>query len=82
MSGSTSLVAVQVTADSLFASDSEEVLLSALDYFARDGYPAYDVSPDDERFVMFRASEAGPWKLILVQNFFEELKRLMPIEDR
>jgi hypothetical protein len=31
MSGGTSLVAVQVTADSLFASDSEEVLLSALD---------------------------------------------------
>jgi Tol biopolymer transport system component len=80
--GENELVAVQVTADSLFASDSEEVLFSASDYFARDGYPAYDVSPDDERFVMFRASGAGPWELILVQNFFEELKRLVPIEDR
>ncbi len=35
----------------------------------------YDVTPDDQRFVMIRnrgAEEAG--ELIIVENFFEELK--------
>ncbi len=35
----------------------------------------YDVTPDDQRFVMIRnlvADEAG--ELIVVENFFEELK--------
>ncbi len=40
----------------------------------------YDVSPDDQRFVMFRFGEPdeGDAELILVENWFEELKRLVP----
>ncbi len=39
-----------------------------------------DVFPDDQRFLLARGvgSEESPSKLILVQNFFEELKRLVP----
>jgi len=40
----------------------------------------YDVHPDGRRFVMLRV--VGPNarypNLVLVQNFFEELKRLVP----
>ena len=45
------------------------------------GTGAYDVTLDDERFLMARVAgsvEASAGKLILVQNFFEELKRLVP----
>ncbi len=42
-------------------------------------YPQYDVSPDDHRFVMSQIEEAASHaELILVQNFCEELKRLVP----
>ena len=40
----------------------------------------YDVAVDDQRFLMARrsgADETAP-SFILVQNFFEELKRLVP----
>ena len=45
------------------------------------GYPVYDVSPDDQRFLMARLS--GPSneaavELIVVENFFEELKERVP----
>ena len=37
------------------------------------------MTPDDERFIMIRqAGEVSATKLIWVQNFFEELKRLVP----
>lgn len=37
----------------------------------------YDISPDDQRFILVRTvgtEEAAPAPLILVQNWFEELK--------
>ena len=43
---------------------------------------AYDVGTDGERFIMIDASvsRAAPTELILVQNWTEELKRLVPSE--
>jgi hypothetical protein len=42
----------------------------------------YDVSPNGERFLMIKeggaSDETPPAELILVQNWFEELKRLVP----
>jgi hypothetical protein len=43
----------------------------------------YDISPDGRRFLMFkdsggRADEPLPARIILVQNWFEELKRRVP----
>jgi eukaryotic-like serine/threonine-protein kinase len=44
----------------------------------------YDVSPDGQRFVRIRIQEAdsetsgGPSKVVIVENWFEELKRLVP----
>ena len=52
------------------------------DQFVRtDGLwpPNYDVSPDG-RFLMIDAADSYEASLILVQNWFEELKRLVPTE--
>ena len=41
----------------------------------------YDVSPSGERFLMIREAETqreSPTQLILVQNWFDELQRLVP----
>jgi hypothetical protein len=40
----------------------------------------YDVAPDDEQFLMARpyGQDDAPASLILVLNFFEEPKRLVP----
>ena len=52
------------------------------EYLSSDVADAYDVAPDDQRFLMGRFfqgnEEAGASSLIMVQNFFEELKRLVP----
>jgi len=62
---------------SLFAFSQREYLAGALD-------PFYDVGPDDERFLFVRdvdggdTDDAGKPTLVLVQNFFEELERMVP----
>ena len=41
-------------------------------------YPQYDVSPDDQRFVMLRNEGAADSELVLVLNWLEELKERVP----
>ena len=53
-------------------------------YFGPAGsHDFYDVALDDERFLMARGygSDDTSTSLVLVQNFFEELKRLVPTEN-
>ena len=76
--GANELVAVQVTDDPTLAVGQQEVLFSMADYLTSNGNPMYDVSPDDQRFVMLRIGDvetaiAAP-ELIVVENWFEELK--------
>ena len=46
------------------------------DHLTSNGNPMYDLSPDDQRFVMLRIGGEGTdnTELILVENFFEELR--------
>jgi hypothetical protein len=42
---------------------------------------SYDLSPDGQRFLMIaRAEEAQRPRLLLVENWFEELRRLASVE--
>jgi hypothetical protein len=46
---------------------------------------AYDVSPDGKRFLMIKEGDgprdnSSPPGIIVVQNWFEELKRLVPTD--
>ena len=80
VNGANELVAVQVSTDPGFAPGQQEVLFSAAGYMRATTHSMYDVSPDDQRFVMLRigADVAAAAEVILVTNFFEELKRLVP----
>jgi hypothetical protein len=52
-----------------------------------NGIRSYDVSPDGKRFLMIKdAGEPGqsvePTSIVVVRNWFEELKRLVPLPRR
>ena len=78
--GADELVTAQVTAGETFTVGQQEVLFSLANYLPGNGHPQYDVNPDDQRFVMFRFGEPddGNAELILVENWFEEMRRLVP----
>jgi hypothetical protein len=84
------LVAAQVRADEVFQVSSSRALFQAFPEFfsvsdgaLTAGMDTWDVAPDDQRFVMLRqgtASVGDAGRVVLVQNFFEELKRLVPVD--
>jgi eukaryotic-like serine/threonine-protein kinase len=41
-------------------------------------FPYFDVSADGQRFLMIKPSEQKPTQIVVVQNWFEELKRRVP----
>ncbi len=77
------LTAVSVRTDPDFDFGNPEIVFEET-YIGSSGPPGrtYDVSADGERFLMFKEGGAGdetpPAELILVLNWFEELKRLVP----
>ena len=74
------MLSVQVTIDSGFTAAPPQVLFTGS--YARDasqgGIPNYDVSQDGQRFLMVRNTGGAPSALVVVQNWLEELKRLVP----
>ena len=77
VNGANELVAVQVSTDPAFAAGQQEVLFSVAAYMRNPAYTLYDVTPDDQRFVMLRLGDrenAVASELILVENWAEELR--------
>jgi serine/threonine-protein kinase len=81
------LMAVSVQTDTNFVAGTAEVILEGAYYgsTAPSGR-TYDISPDGTRFLMIKEGVASddtsvPTELILVQNWFEELKRLVPTNN-
>ena len=68
-----------------FSLGSAEVLFDARHYGARGSVGRTDdISPDGKRFLMVKeggSDETSTTEFILVQNWFEELKRLVPTEN-
>ena len=64
------LVAAEVKTSPTFSVDRLVALFSAAEFVSNEGSPQYDVSFDDRRFLMIRPID----KLIVVENWFEELK--------
>ncbi len=79
VNGAQELVAVQVTGDPTFAAGQQEVLFSGDAYLFTVGQASYDVSADDQRFVMLRIGnvDSGP-EMIWIENWAEELKERVP----
>ena len=73
------MMAVAVTPDPDFSVGKAQSLFE-VDPFATGGNfgPGYDGSGDSRRFVTHKQSELPEAQLTVVQNWFEELKRLVP----
>jgi len=77
------LMRVPVELQPRFTAGTPTKVLEGLYYRGGPGR-AYDVSPDGERFLMIKESDPSgdaisPPSIVVVQNWFEELKRLVPI---
>ena len=75
------VIAVSIETDPNFVAGNPEMLFEAA-YFLGPGGRTYDVAPDGERFLMIQQIESASnsQQIVVVQNWFEELKRLVPVE--
>jgi serine/threonine-protein kinase len=74
------MMAVDVTTEPTFSADKPKMLFEGLYVAAPRALTNYDVSPDGQRFLMIKPSEQNTalTQIVLVQNWFEELKRRVP----
>ncbi len=77
-----SLMAMAVVSEPRFAAAGQPVRIVDGRYYSSGPYRTYDVSPDGKRFLMIKADESqgqtAAASIVIVQNWFEELKRLVP----
>ena len=65
-----------------FAPGNAEEVFAVRGYFVESAGRTYDISRDGERFLMIKEGAGGEsTECILVQNWFEELKRLVPTDN-
>jgi serine/threonine-protein kinase len=78
-SESREFVVAEIITEPMFSIGEQRVLFSSRPYERDANHRAYDVSADDQRFVMIRQTALGASgaKLVLVENWFEELKERM-----
>lgn len=69
------LMAVTVETEPTFSAGDPKAL------FEMDSHLAYDAASDGQRFIVIKEGASPAWasELIVVQNWFEELKRLVPV---
>ncbi len=72
--GNAELVALSVETRPAFRIASSQPLFSVRQYYAGDLHTSYAVSPDDRSFLFVRRLRADDEGLVLVLNWFEELK--------
>ena len=76
------MMVVLYEAETTFIPESPEVLFSGT--YSTGSHRNYDLHPAGQRFLMIKESGAAGdvrQQLILVQNWFEELKRLVPTDN-
>ncbi|UCD25597.1 MAG: protein kinase [Gemmatimonadota bacterium] len=68
------LMVSEVQTDPTFMTGQQHALLSVTGYYNYAFHPQYDVTPDDQRFIMIRFRGVGEsGELIVVENWFDEL---------
>jgi len=78
------MIAAAIVTQPTFSAQSQRTLFALPpDVRQNPSRPLYDVSPDDRRFIMAREAGAdgghvSPPRLVVVSNFFEELKAKVP----
>lgn len=76
---------VDVRTDGGFTMSKPRLLFEKPGYGSGNPIRAYDLSLDSQRFLMFKQEQREPspaTEMILVQNWFEELRRLAPAEKK
>jgi hypothetical protein len=74
------MMAVSIDTASGFRAGNPLKLFSGPYYTALSGR-SFDISPDGQHFVMVKAVasvSSSAWRLVVVENWLEELKRLVP----
>ena len=71
------MMAASVETTPSFALLGERRLFGTDAYRTENNHRAYDVTSDGQRFLMIRATDEGG-ELVWVQNFFEELRQVVP----
>jgi hypothetical protein len=71
---------VDIKTEPKFEVGTPQSLFEAGDYLAGEPTRGYNISRDDQRFLMVKGQLLLPpvTRMSLVQNWFEELKRLVP----
>ena len=71
------LMTVPVQTEPSFTPGTPEVLFEG-DYILEVGGRTYDAAADGQRFLMIKEGDEGAQNIIVVQHWFEELRRLVP----
>jgi hypothetical protein len=82
----TTVMVVEIETTPVFSAGTPTELFSGDYAQLRPSDPSYAVAPDGERFLMMRESdlsevEERPPQFVIVQNWFEELRRLAPTAE-
>jgi len=74
------MMAVDVSSQPNFSVGKAKILFRGTYLRTPFTYPQYDVSPDGQRFLMIKPTEQSSSlnQIVIVQNWFEELKRRVP----
>jgi Tol biopolymer transport system component len=73
------MMAVSVETKSEFKAGTPSTLFKGR--YVHEIWPNYDVSPDDQRFLMIKEAEEGQDQINVVLNWTDELKRLVPTDN-
>ena len=71
------MMAVDFTTESTFHHGTPKLLFEGA-YWRIGARAGYDVTPDGQKFLMIKAGEQQATELNVIQNWFEELKCLVP----
>ena len=71
------MMAVEITTEPTFTAGKPQLLFEG-EYLLYGPRAVYDVTPDGQKFLMIKLGEQGVTELNVIQNWFEELKRLVP----
>ena len=73
------LVAVEIRTEPTFIKVAARDLFPTRGIISSSLHPSYDVARDDQRFLMWRRTDAEQeGRLILVQHFLDELRKMVP----
>ena len=72
------MMVVDITTEPTFRAGAPRLLFEGNFELSSGTLPFYDISPDGQRFVMIKLEQQERAQINVVQNWFEELKRLVP----